>query len=125
MKHKDIGRSQETETIDTYSQRCTSKELKIASCPMVKTCNYLLNQLDTGQQVHTEIDEGPLDAFLSVFFLFKYEHVVVKELLQLFVGEVNAKLLETVVLEIQETDGYSTHRGTEYQQTSSMLVLRI
>lgn len=59
---------------------------------------YLLDQIDTSEQVHSEIDEGPINAFLLVLLLFEYEHVVVKELLQLLIGEVNAELLETVVL---------------------------
>lgn len=59
---------------------------------------YLLDKIDTSKQVHSEIDEGPFDALLLVLFLFEYEHVVVKELLELLVCEVNAELLETVVL---------------------------
>lgn len=59
---------------------------------------YLLDQIDTSEQVHSEIDEGPVDTLALVLFLLKYEHVVVKELLQLLVGEVDAQLLETVEL---------------------------
>jgi hypothetical protein len=59
---------------------------------------YLLDQIDTSEQVHSEIDESPVDALLLIFFLLKYEHVVVKELLELLVGEVNAKLLKPIVL---------------------------
>jgi len=59
---------------------------------------YLLDKFDTGCQVHTEINESPLDTFTLVFFLFKYKHVMVKELLQLFIGKVDAKLLKTVEL---------------------------
>lgn len=59
---------------------------------------YLLDQVDTSEQVHSEIDENPVNAFSLVLFLLKYEHVVVKELLQSLIGEVNADLLETVVL---------------------------
>lgn len=59
---------------------------------------YLLDQIDTSEQVHSEIDENPVNAFLLVLFLLKYEHVVVKELLQLLIGKVNAELLETVEL---------------------------
>ena len=51
-------------------------------------------------QVHTKIDEGPLDTFTFVLFLLKNEHVVVEELLQFLVGEIDAKLLETVVLRV-------------------------
>ena len=59
---------------------------------------YLLNELNAGLQVETEIDEGPLDTFTSVLFLFENEHVVIEELLQLLVDKVNPQLLEGVVL---------------------------
>ena len=58
----------------------------------------LFNQLNTGQQVHTEIDEGPVNTLSLVLFLLQDEHVMVEELLQLLIGEVNTKLFETVVL---------------------------
>ena len=59
---------------------------------------YLLNELNAGLQVETEIDEGPLDTFASVLFLFENEHVVIEELLQLLVDKVNPQLLEGVEL---------------------------
>lgn len=59
---------------------------------------HLFNEIDTSEQVHSEIDKLPVNAFLGVRLLFQHEHVMVKELLQLLVGEVDAKLLETVVL---------------------------
>ena len=59
---------------------------------------YLLHQFNAGLKIHTEIHEDPIDTFLLVFFLLKNEHVVVEKLLQLLVGEVDAKLLETVEL---------------------------
>ena len=58
----------------------------------------LLNQIDTGLQVHTEVNESPVNAFLLVLLLLKNEHVVVEELLQTLVGVVDAQLLECVVL---------------------------
>ena len=59
---------------------------------------YLLNELNAGLQVETEIDEGPLDTFTGVLFLFEDEHVVIEELLQLLVDKVNPQLLEGVEL---------------------------
>jgi hypothetical protein len=59
---------------------------------------YLFNQINTCLQIHAKIDEGPFDSFALVFFLLQNEHVVVEELLQLFVCEVDAQLFETVVL---------------------------
>lgn len=59
---------------------------------------YLLDKINAGEQVHSEINELPVDAFFGVLFLFKYEHVMVEELLEFFIGKVNAKLLKTVEL---------------------------
>lgn len=59
---------------------------------------YLLNQFNTLLKIHAEINEGPFNAFSLVFFLFKYEHVMVEELLQFFVSEVDTQLFETVIL---------------------------
>lgn len=61
--------------------------------------NYLFNKVNAILEIHSKINESPFDAFALVFFLLKHEHVVVEELLQLLVGEVNAELLETVVLQ--------------------------
>ena len=58
----------------------------------------LLNELDAGGQVHPEVDELPLDAFLLVLLLLQHEHVVVEKLLQFLVGEVDAQLLQAVEL---------------------------
>ena len=59
---------------------------------------YLLDELDAGGQVHPEVDECPLNAFLLVLLLLQHEHVVVEELLQFLVGEVDAQLLQAVEL---------------------------
>lgn len=60
--------------------------------------NYLLNKFDTSEKIHTEINEGPHDALFGILFLFQYEHVMVKELLQFFIGKVNTQLFKTVEL---------------------------
>lgn len=72
--------------------------ISAAACRETWPDSYLLNKIDTSEQVHSKINEDPVDAFFLVLLLLKYEHVVVKELLELFVGEVDAKLLEAVVL---------------------------
>lgn len=59
---------------------------------------YLFNKLNTGSQVHTEVDELPLNTFFLVFFLLEDEHVVVEELLESLVGVVDTQLLEAVEL---------------------------
>ena len=46
----------------------------------------------------------PVNCFVVVFFLLHLEDVLHKELLQVFVGEVDAKLLETVGVEILEAE---------------------
>lgn len=61
--------------------------------------NYLFNKVNAILEIHSKINESPFDALALVFFLFKHEHVMIEELLQLLVGEVNAELLETVVLQ--------------------------
>ena len=65
------------------------------------TC--LLNKIDTHLEIHAEVDELPLDAFLLVLFLLEDEHVVVEELLETFVGVVDAQLLERVELKQQQS----------------------
>ena len=52
-------------------------------------------------QVHSEVDEGPGNPLPRVLLLLQDEHVMVEELLQLFVGEVDAELLKTVELKMK------------------------
>jgi hypothetical protein len=59
---------------------------------------YLFNKINASLQVHTEVDEFPLDTFFLVFFLFQYEHVMVEELLESLIGVVDAQLLKTIEL---------------------------
>ena len=70
-------------------------------CGLKKGTN-LLDELDAGGQVHPEVDELPLDAFLLVLLLLQHEHVVVEKLLQFLVGEVDAQLLQAVELNKQK-----------------------
>ena len=60
---------------------------------------YLLNKVDASLQIHTKVNEFPLNAFLFVLFLLEHEHVMVEKLLQPFICVVNAQLLKSVVLE--------------------------
>jgi len=66
---------------------------------MVKSSPCLLNQINAGLEIHSEVDELPLDALLFVLFLFQDEHVVVEELLQTLVRVVDAQLLKRVELQ--------------------------
>ncbi len=58
----------------------------------------LFYKLDTGLKIETEIDEFPLDSFSLVFFLFEDEHVMIEELLELFVHKIDPQLFEGVEL---------------------------
>ena len=60
--------------------------------------SYLFNQINTGLQVHTKVNESPFNALFLILFLLQHKHVVVEELLQFLVGKVDAELLESVVL---------------------------
>ncbi len=59
---------------------------------------YLLNKLNTGCQIHSKVYELPVYSLLLVLFLFKHKHVMVEELLQFFIGEVDAQLLQAIEL---------------------------
>mmetsp|Transcript_13467 Transcript_13467/g.20804 ORF Transcript_13467/g.20804 Transcript_13467/m.20804 type:complete len:1191 (+) Transcript_13467:1954-5526(+) len=61
------------------------------------------DQINSHLRIDTEVHELPLDLFALVFFLLQLEHVVVEELLEPFVGVIDAKLLEAVLLENLET----------------------
>ena len=63
---------------------------------------YLLNKLNAGSQVHAKVNELPLNALFLILFLLQNKHVVVEKLLQFFIGEVDAKLLQAVELEVRE-----------------------
>lgn len=59
---------------------------------------YLLDQFDTGSQVHSKVDKLPDDTLFLIFLLLEDEHVMIEELLQFLVREVDAQLLKTVEL---------------------------
>jgi len=58
----------------------------------------LFYEVDALLEIHSEVDELPLDSLLLVFLLLQDEHVVVEELLESLVGVVDTQLLEGVVL---------------------------
>lgn len=59
---------------------------------------YLFNQLNGCLKVHAKVYKDPLNTFTFVLFLLENKHVMVKELLQSFVCEINAKLFESIKL---------------------------
>lgn len=56
----------------------------------ISILEYLLNEVNGLLKVHAKVNECPLNALASVFFLLKDEHMMIEELLQLLVGEVDA-----------------------------------
>jgi len=56
----------------------------------------------------------PDDALLLVLLLLEHEHVMIEELLQLLIGEVDAELLEAVVLHLFMH--HDAHRHTAKRQ---------
>lgn len=62
---------------------------------------YLLFVVNTiyGFLVVLKYNVIPLDTLGGVFFLFKLKHMLIEVLLQSFIGEVDAKLFETIFLE--------------------------
>jgi hypothetical protein len=63
------------------------------------TVRLLVNEVNGHLRVHSKVNEGPVDLLAGIFFLFKFEHVVVEELLELLVGIVDTDLIEAVELE--------------------------
>jgi hypothetical protein len=61
--------------------------------------SHLLDEVNAGLQVKAKVDEDPVDSLTLVLFLLQHEHVLVKELLQLLIGEVDAQLLKAVKLQ--------------------------
>ncbi|KAL3493238.1 hypothetical protein BJX62DRAFT_201257 [Aspergillus germanicus] len=61
------------------------------------------DQINCGLQVFAEVDKLPLNLLSCIFFLLQNKHVVIEELLQLFVGVVDAQLLEAICLKYLET----------------------
>src|SRR5882724_182271 len=58
-----------------------------------------LDQVDCGLQIEPEINVVPFNAFTRILFLLKHEHMVVKELLKLFVCVVDQELLVRINFE--------------------------
>merc|ERR1719323_96697 len=57
----------------------------------------LLKHDDGSSKIHTKVHHLPVNTFLDVLLLLHNEHVVVEELLELFVDEVDGDLLEAIV----------------------------
>ena len=58
-----------------------------------------LDQVDCWLQIQAKVDKVPVNILPRIFFLFQDKHVMVEELLQLFVCVVDAQLFERVCLE--------------------------
>merc|ERR1711962_261698 len=53
---------------------------------------------DAGCQIHAKVYHGPVNALRHVLFLLNDKHVVIEELLQLFIDKVDGDLLKAIVL---------------------------
>ena len=58
----------------------------------------LLKHVNTFLQIHSKINIGPVNALSHVFFLLKHKHVLIEELLELFIAEVDTDLLKAIVV---------------------------
>ena len=101
---------------------------------------WFFNQFDCSGQIHTKINHFPFDTsfrvpkiisnsriltdgtvrgtltFFFVFFLFKNKHVMVEELLQLFICEVNAKLFKSIEFENFKTSNILIKKYSEFHR---------
>merc|ERR1719270_2056557 len=73
----------------------------------------LLKHDDSSLQVHAKVHHLPVNTFLDIFLLFNNKHVVVEELLELFIDKVDGDLLKSVVLKNFKTSNvkHSTKVG--------------
>merc|ERR1719150_209835 len=58
----------------------------------------LLEHDDGSGKIHTEVHHLPVNTFLDILLLFHNKHVVVEELLELFIDKVDRDLLKSIVL---------------------------
>merc|ERR1711963_177054 len=65
--------------------------------------HWFLKHVNARLQVHAKVNIGPIKSFLDIFLLFKGEHVLVEELLELLIDVVDTDLLKGVELEDLET----------------------
>lgn len=83
-------------------------------CFLIDQCHYV--QLLDGYQVQcilivNKFNVLPIDALVIVFLLFQFENVLHEKLLQIFIRKIDAKLLETIVIEILETKNIQHTNG--------------
>lgn len=76
---------------------------------------YLFDKFNTSKQVHSEINKRPLDSFPGILFLFQHKHVMVKELLQFFIGKVDAELFKPVELDRTRLRNKNQHFYIEHR----------
>ena len=78
----------------------------------------LFKHRDAGLEVHPKVDHLPVDTLPEVLFLLQHKHVMVEELLELFIAEVDAELLETIELQVVgvKKSGVFAHTNLVYYQ---------
>lgn len=71
-------RDEDDEDVSNSTPRAMSDTLRHV---WTRHDQYLLDQVDASQQIHSKVNKVPVDALFLVFFLFQHEHVMVEELL--------------------------------------------
>lgn len=85
-----------THNIQCYVQ--VNNVLSVSQYTILHMCN-LFNEFNAGSKVHPKVNELPLYAFFLVFLLLQHKHMMIKKLLQLFIGKINAQLFQAVILQ--------------------------
>ena len=70
--------------------------------------HWLLKHVNTFLQIHSKVNIFPFNSLSDIFLLFKYKHVLVEELLKLFIAEVDTNLLKTIVVKNLKTSNIKT-----------------
>merc|ERR1719394_893571 len=79
----------------------------------------LLKHVNARLQVHSKVAVGPVQTFLNIFLLFKGEHVLVEELLELLIDVVDTDLLKGVELKNLKTS------NIQYTNVGDLLHCRV
>merc|ERR1719228_1579911 len=64
-----------------------------------KECHGLLKHVNTFLKIHAKVNIGPVKTFFDILFLLKGEHMLIEELLQLFIDIIDTDLLKAIVIE--------------------------
>merc|ERR1719431_1897576 len=65
--------------------------------------HWLFKHVNTFLKIHAKVNISPVKTLSDIFFLFKCEHVLIKELLELLVDVIDTNLFKAVVVENLKT----------------------